>query len=50
MMLDWKNLLLQGRKRVGEIMELSPGTVKGYRTLHAAGTETKHLMRRRASL
>jgi AhpD family alkylhydroperoxidase len=43
MMLDWKALLLQGRKRVGEIMELSPSTVKGYRTLHAAGTETKHL-------
>jgi AhpD family alkylhydroperoxidase len=43
MILDWKALLLAGRKRVGDLMALSPSTVNGYRTLHAAGTETKHL-------
>ena len=43
MMLDWKELLLQVRKRDDEVAELSPGTRNGYRALHAAGTQTNHL-------
>lgn len=42
-MLDWPQYRRQLGKRIGEIGKLSPGTVKGYQELAAAGTGTNHL-------
>lgn len=43
MMLDWTGYLEQLLARVSEMGELSPDTVRGYRTLMTAGEDTRHL-------
>lgn len=43
MMFDWKGMLLQVKKRIDDVAELSPGTRNGYAMLHAAGAQTNHL-------
>ncbi|MDO5614076.1 MAG: carboxymuconolactone decarboxylase family protein [Paracoccus sp. (in: a-proteobacteria)] len=42
-MLNWNEYRKQLMTRIGEIGKRSPGTVKGYQTLSAAGAETGHL-------
>jgi AhpD family alkylhydroperoxidase len=42
-MLDWKALIAKLGRRTGDLVALSPGTLEGYRALHAAGVQTHHL-------
>lgn len=42
-MLDWELYRSQILSGVGELAILSPGTVKGYSEMSAAGTKTNHL-------
>src|ERR1700726_3483051 len=39
-MLDWNTYRQQLTARIGEIAKLSPGTIKGYQALSAAGQKT----------
>ena len=43
MMSDWKGMLAQVMGRITELGELSPKTRGGYKMLHEAGAEAKHL-------
>jgi AhpD family alkylhydroperoxidase len=43
MMMDWNEYHRQFGARVGELMKLSPDTVKGYQTLSAANSATSKL-------
>jgi AhpD family alkylhydroperoxidase len=43
MMIDWNEYHRQFGARVGELMKLSPDTVKGYQTLSAANSATTKL-------
>ena len=43
MMVDWNGYRQQLVETIGKIARLSPETVKGYKTLSAAGTKTNHL-------
>jgi len=43
MMMDWNEYHRQFGARVGELMKLSPDTVKGYQTLSAANSATTKL-------
>ena len=43
MMLDWDGYREELLKRIADLGRLSPGTVRGYRELGDAGTETAHL-------
>jgi AhpD family alkylhydroperoxidase len=43
MMIDWNKYHAQFGSRVGELMKLSPDTVKGYQTLSAANSTTSKL-------
>ena len=40
MMLDWNEYQKEIGNRVGELMKLSPDTVRGYRTLSDANAKT----------
>jgi AhpD family alkylhydroperoxidase len=42
-MLDWKGLISKLAKRSGDLAALSPGTLEGYRALHASGAQSQHL-------
>ena len=43
MMFDWGGYRQQLMETIGEIVRLSPETVRGYTTLSAVGTKTNHL-------
>jgi AhpD family alkylhydroperoxidase len=43
MMLDWNEYYKEINDRLGELMKLSPDTVRGYRMLRDANTKTSHL-------
>ena len=43
MMIDWNKYHQQFGARVGELMKISPDTVKGYQTLSAANSATTKL-------
>lgn len=43
MMLDWNEYHKQLGTKIGELMKLSPDTVRGYQTLSAANAKTGHL-------
>lgn len=43
MLLDWKSLIPKLGRSMKEFSDLSPSTMSGYRTLHAAGSETGRL-------
>jgi len=43
MMLDWSEYHKQGGTGLGELMKLSPDTVRGYRMLSEANAQTGHL-------
>jgi AhpD family alkylhydroperoxidase len=43
MMLDWNEYHKEIRARLGELMKLSPDTVRGYRMLSDANAKTGHL-------
>jgi AhpD family alkylhydroperoxidase len=43
MMLDWNDYYQQVMARIGEIGQISPDTLRGYRTLSDAGTKTGKL-------
>ena len=43
MMLDWNSYRQQLIETIGKLARLSPDTVKGYKSLSAAGTNTNHL-------
>lgn len=43
MMLDWNEYHKQLGAKIGELMKLSPDTVRGYQTLSAANAKTGHL-------
>jgi AhpD family alkylhydroperoxidase len=43
MMLDWNQYRQQLPKRIGELGKQSPGTMRGYRELSQAGTQTARL-------
>lgn len=43
MMMDWNQYHKQFGQRVGELMKLSPDTVRGYQTLSAANSQTSKL-------
>ena len=43
MMMDWNQYHKEIGVRVGELMKLSPDTVRGYQVLSAAGSKTNHL-------
>jgi len=43
MMMDWNQYHKEIGARVGELMKLSPDTVRGYQMLSAAGSKTNHL-------
>jgi len=43
MMLDWNHYRQQLLTRIGEFGRQSPGTMRGYRELSQAGTQTAHL-------
>jgi len=42
-MLDWTEYRKELLGRIGEMGQLSPGTLKGYQTLSSAGNQTGHL-------
>jgi AhpD family alkylhydroperoxidase len=43
MALDWKRHLADAFASIGKLGILSPGTLAGYKALHAAGGQTNHL-------
>ena len=43
MMLDWNDYHKEIGSRLGELMKLSPDTLRGYRTLSDANAKTSHL-------
>ncbi len=43
MMMDWNGYLKDLLNTIGKLAELSPDTVRGYRTLSNAGKKTNHL-------
>jgi AhpD family alkylhydroperoxidase len=43
MMLDWNNYQRELGGRLSELSRLSPDTLKGYKTLSAASSQTTHL-------
>ncbi len=43
MMMDWNGYLKDLLNTIGKLAELSPDTVRGYRTLSDAGKKTNHL-------
>ncbi len=43
MMMDWNGYLKDLLNTMGKLAELSPDTVRGYRTLSDAGKKTNHL-------
>ena len=43
MMMDWNQYHKQFGQRVGELMKLSPDTVRGYQTLSSANSQTSKL-------
>src|SRR6266851_10487941 len=43
MMMDWNQYHKEVGARLGELMKLSPDTVRGYQMLSAAGSKTNHL-------
>jgi AhpD family alkylhydroperoxidase len=43
MMLDWNEYHKEIGSRLGELMKLSPDTLRGYRTLSDANAKTGHL-------
>ena len=43
MMMDWNQYQKEIGSRLGELMKLSPDTVRGYQALSAAGAKTNHL-------
>jgi AhpD family alkylhydroperoxidase len=43
MMMDWNQYHKEIGGRLGELMKLSPDTVRGYKTLNAANSETSKL-------
>jgi AhpD family alkylhydroperoxidase len=43
MMMDWNGYLKDLLSTIGKLAELSPDTVRGYRTLSDAGKKTNHL-------
>jgi AhpD family alkylhydroperoxidase len=43
MMMDWNAYLKDLLNTIGKLAELSPDTVRGYRTLSDAGKKTNHL-------
>ncbi len=43
MMMDWNGYLKDLLNTIGKLAELSPDTVRGYRTLSDAGKQTNHL-------
>ena len=43
MMLDWNEYHKEIGSRLGELMKLSPDTVRGYRMLSEANAKTGHL-------
>lgn len=43
MMMDWNGYLKDLLASIGKLAELSPDTVRGYRTLSDAGKKTNHL-------
>jgi AhpD family alkylhydroperoxidase len=43
MLLDWKSFLPKIGGSMKELSEISPETITGYKTLHAAGVESGHL-------
>ena len=43
MMMDWNGYLKDLLNTIGKIAQLSPDTVRGYRTLSDAGQKTNHL-------
>ncbi len=43
MMMDWNQYHKEIGTRVGDLMKLSPDTVRGYQMLSAAGSKTNHL-------
>jgi AhpD family alkylhydroperoxidase len=43
MMMDWNQYHKEIGARVGDLMKLSPDTVRGYLMLSAAGSKTNHL-------
>ena len=43
MMMDWNGYLKDLLSSIGKLAELSPDTVRGYRTLSDAGKKTNHL-------
>src|SRR5438270_3801538 len=43
MMLDWNGYLKELLNTIGKIAQLSPDTVRGYRTLSEAAQKTNHL-------
>lgn len=49
MMIDWNEYHKQIGATLGELMKLSPDTVRGYQTLSAAKPKRASLMRKRAS-
>ncbi|MDR0258481.1 MAG: carboxymuconolactone decarboxylase family protein [Acidovorax sp.] len=42
-MLDWNNYRKELAGRMGELAQLSPGTMEGYKALASAGSKTGHL-------
>lgn len=49
MMIDWNEYHKEIGARLGELMKLSPDTVRGYQTLSAANSKTGSSTRRRGS-
>lgn len=43
MMMDWNGYLKDLLSTIGKLAEISPDTVRGYRTLSDAGKKTNHL-------
>lgn len=40
---DWKATLVDGLENIGTFGQTAPGTLAGYKQLHAAGAQTSHL-------
>jgi AhpD family alkylhydroperoxidase len=43
MLLDWRAFIQATTAGIKDLARLSPSTLKGYQTLHAAGGQTQHL-------
>jgi len=49
MMMDWNQYHKEVSARIGDLMKVSPDTVRGYQTLSAANSKTSKLGEKRAS-